>query len=335
MFNLEYPWLNPVILRLPPVLPDAVLIRGQAGVGKNALALALARGVLCEAAAKTSEGCGACAACHLFAAGTHPDFRKIEPTSEDEEPGADGAMTAGRGKRRMKLIPVPAIRDIVDFVGASPYRGTGKVIVISPAEAMNPSAANALLKMLEEPPSKTFFMLVCHQPHKLPATILSRCFQLPVRTPAIQQSLQWLRSRGGPRSELALSMGAYAPLAAAELLDDEAFWQARTDLVKSLGSPHADPLELAGWAERLEPPTVGCLLGMWAYDIVATQAGAVPRFHRDSEAQIARLAKITTPERVCQWNERVLDYARAAYHPLNRRLALEALFANYPGIASA
>ena len=337
MVELEYPWLAAAIRGLPAVLPSALLIRGQVGVGKNALASLLARSILCESGeTRPAGGCGACTACHLFAAGTHPDFRKVEPVSdEDDSVESSQSDATRRSKRRKYVIPVSAIRDLADLVGASAYRGMGKVVMISPAEAMNPNAANALLKMLEEPPAKSHFMLVSHQPQKLPATIVSRCFQLPMRAPAMQVALQWLRQKDARNSELALSMAAYAPLAAFGLLSDDAYWKARSELVQALAREPVDPFELAACAEQLEPAIVGNLLAMWIHDVLATQAGAGARFHCDNTRQIKRLAEQITAEQLCRWHDRVLEYVRAAYHPLNRRLALEALFTDYPGVAAS
>src|SRR5207237_1129040 len=105
--------------------------------------------------------------------GAHPDLRLIEPYTFDE----DGNAT------RVDTIAVDRIRELIDFTHLSTHRGRAKVAIIVPAEAMNPPAANALLKTLEEPPAQTYLLLVSHQPERLAPTIVSRCLRLAVPEP--------------------------------------------------------------------------------------------------------------------------------------------------------
>jgi DNA polymerase-3 subunit delta' len=335
----ETPWLVQALERLPTAFPSAVLIHGQAGLGKDRLAAQLAQSELCEGEHAVSEACGTCAACHLFIAGTHPDFRRLEPDSADTETGEGSAEStekseaSPRSKRKKVQIPVAAIRELLDLVSRTPYRARAKIILISPAEAMHPSAAIALLKMLEEPPPRTHFLLVSHQPHRLPATIISRCFRMPVLMPTADVSRQWLDGHShDKRAGLALAMSGYAPLAALKLLQDTEYWSARDNLMARLGDG-ADALELAVHAEQLEPSQVAELLAMWAFDMLAVQAGVPPRYHADHAAAVASMGKRVSGDAVALWHDRILEFARAAYHPLNRRLSLEALFAQYPGTA--
>lgn len=331
MLIKNIPWLSQTVKALPEVFPQATLIFGQVGLGKAALASELAQSVLCEGNHVLGGFCGACAACHLFNAGTHPDFRLLEPDSADNDSGDATTEAPVKFKRKKTQIPVSVIRDLLDLVSRTPYRGRAKVILISPAEAMHTSAANALLKMLEEPPSQTHFMLVSHQPHRLPTTIKSRCFRVPVAMPASELALQWLAQHADDkRAELALAMAGYAPIAALNLLEDAEFWEVRDKLVRRLGEG-GDVLELAAYAEPMEPNRVAGLLAMWVYDLLTSQVGAAPRYHGDQAAAISRIARKISAEAVCVWHDRVLDYGRAAFHPLNRRLSLESLFAHYPG----
>jgi DNA polymerase III subunit delta' len=329
------PWLSDLSGALPRTLPHAVLIRGQTGLGKLQLATALAHGALCEAeGAATGEPCGSCAACHLVSAGTHPDFRLLEPDSADDESDDAGAEAPAKAKRKKTQIPVAAVRALADFVSRTPYRGRAKTIVITPAEALHPSAANALLKMLEEPPPGTHFFLVSSQPHRLLATIVSRCFQLPVSAPAVDVALGWLAQQTEDgRARLALAMAGYAPLAAWRLLQDAEFWAVRDRLVQRLGAA-PQVFELTDLAEPVDPARVAGILGMWAYDMLAVRAGGKPRYHSDQAAAIVRAARGASGAEIALWQDRIVDFARAANHPLNRRLSLESLFGHYPGIGA-
>lgn len=326
MPDLDLPWLQSTLDRLPPSLPAALLLSGQKGLGKEALALGLAQARLCEGSPKVGQGCGECPSCHLFAAGNHPDFRLLTP---EEEAGEEGEAQPG-GKKASLYIRVPAVREIADLASVTAHRGVARVVVISPAESLYPNAANALLKILEEPPANMHFLLVSHEPHRLPKTILSRCFRLPVATPAADQTREWLRDKAGKRGDLALAMGAYAPVAAAALAQEEDFWERRRVLLDELWQEEGDPLALAQSAENLEPAMLADLLQMCCHDLLAARHGIPVRYHRDYEERIRILSQRWAPGEVAKWQDEVLQYARSAYHPLNRRLALEALFAALP-----
>jgi len=151
-------------------LAHALLLTGPRYTGKTTLALALARLLLC-ATPLAGLNCGKCHSCELSASGSHGDFRWLEPEGTS------------------KVIKIDQIRQVVEFIGRTASFGLRKVIVIAPAESMNISAANALLKVLEEPGSNTYLILVCHRPHGLPATVRSRCQFLRPPFPSRGQSL--------------------------------------------------------------------------------------------------------------------------------------------------
>jgi len=145
-------------------LPHALLLSGPAGTGKEEAALTLAQILNCQEAETTqppptadffSHRCGTCRSCRKITAGTHPDIRVIEP---------DGSH-----------IKIAQIRDLCNTLLAKPLEATHRVILIKEAGRMNREAANALLKVLEEPPAGTFFVLTTSQPSELLPTVLSRC----------------------------------------------------------------------------------------------------------------------------------------------------------------
>ena len=149
-------------------LPHALLIAGPRGMGKRTLALNFARALLCEAPRTDGLACGACASCGYVAAGQHPDFQLLELFEvEDDE------------IKPVTEIKIWRIRALTEWAFLSGHRGRAKVAVISPAEALNTEAANALLKTLEEPPPGTYLLLVAHQPGRVPPTLTSRCRRFP------------------------------------------------------------------------------------------------------------------------------------------------------------
>ncbi len=101
--------------------------------------------------------CEECRVCRAVNAGLHPDFITVEPA---------------------RSIKIDQIREIISLASLEPVAGRHRVVFIKEAEKMTPEAANAFLKVLEEPPPSTYFLLATSNPSALPATILSRCLYL-------------------------------------------------------------------------------------------------------------------------------------------------------------
>jgi len=323
--------------KLPETLPNALLIHGQNGIGKRELARTLAQILLCTGSAEPGQPCGQCGGCHLFEVGNHPDYRLLQPESEMEEGARAGSAKAGKGKKPSERIRVDEVRSLINLVTNVSHMGGAKVVVIAPAEALQSNASNALLKMLEEPNENTYFILVSNEPRRLFPTIRSRCFKLAVSPPSLNEATAWLNSRCANSAHVAeaLRLSSHAPLAALALSENDEFWSCRNELMSAFGESTPDPLRLAAGAERLEPEVVGRLLGMWVYDLLAAQAGGEIRYHADMESIIKKTAERVSGSDLCHWSDAVHEYTRAASHPLNKRLALEALFAGWPGTQQA
>jgi DNA polymerase-3 subunit delta' len=151
-------------------LHHAWLLAGPKGVGKASFARSASTRVLAEAAGPPIDLPGLeSPADHpmarLLAAGSHPDFRLLERL---ERP------TGGLARN----ISVDQVRSLGDLLAVTPSMSEWRAIVIDAADDLEASAANALLKMLEEPPAKTLFFLVSHAPGRLLPTIRSRCRRL-------------------------------------------------------------------------------------------------------------------------------------------------------------
>lgn len=209
-------------------LPHALLLQGQEGLGKRVFALRFARMLLCADAA--DEGaCGRCKNCHLVDAGNHPDLMRI---GVEEERSA---------------ITVDQIRAITDFLSLKPHTAAHKVVIVAPAELMNLNAANALLKLLEEPPASGVFLLVSSRPMRLPATVRSRCVPITFRPPPAALAQTWLATRLGRQDDMALIQAGGAPYLAAQLADSEmksTYAEVSRDL-ETLANSQGDPIRVA------------------------------------------------------------------------------------------
>ncbi|MES2624567.1 MAG: DNA polymerase III subunit delta' [Pseudomonadota bacterium] len=194
-------------------LGHAWLFSGHPGIGKKALAQHFAKYLLCVNPGATGP-CGTCDDCHLFSIGNHPDYSLVEPEK--------------------KLITVDQIRENISFAQNTSRRGGMKILLFVPAEAMNLNAANALLKLLEEPPKQTLLLLVSHQPGLLLATIKSRCLHLRCPLPPPAMAKVWLEQQGFTgQPEVALQLTGGAPLRALSLSDPGTV-MARMTLLESL-----------------------------------------------------------------------------------------------------
>jgi DNA polymerase-3 subunit delta' len=155
-------------------LHHAWLVGGPRGIGKATLAYRIARFVLAgrDLAARAAGGrlmlTGEGAADRLVIAQGHPDLNVV-----DRRAGDDGKVPA--------MIPVDLVRRLQGFFGSTAAMGGYRVAIVDAVDELNRSGANALLKILEEPPAASLFLIVSHAPGQLLPTILSRCRRLMLK----------------------------------------------------------------------------------------------------------------------------------------------------------
>ena len=136
----------------------AHIISGRDGVGKELLAVYLAKLILCHG--KESEHCGNCQSCNLTDDINHPDLSRLEVLPDK------------------KLIGISQIIDLRRKLYESSFLGKNKVAIIPDLEKISLDGLNAILKILEEPPENTYFLLTTIFLNQIPLTIQSRCFDI-------------------------------------------------------------------------------------------------------------------------------------------------------------
>ncbi len=229
-------------------LPASLLLYGKEGVGKKDLAFEFATAILCLQ--EMYPPCGGCPSClhmqdfrqkkeeelyfygedkrgkkvYLYLQGDHPDFVYLKPEKAE--------------------IKIDQIRGVKDFVYLRPVLSKRKVVLIEPADTMNPQAQNALLKVLEEPPEDTHFLLVAHRLQKLLPTVRSRSFLLEV--PPL--SKEELREKTGIQDPLILELSEGSLNMALKLKEDkELLSSAKAVLEGDVLTLYKKALEVEKW----------------------------------------------------------------------------------------
>ncbi len=310
-------------------LPHALLVYGKQGIGKVEFARALAQSLLCESP-DGGVACGQCHACGWYREGNHPDFRELLPEAMNEDDvDADAAVDLdAKEKKKSKEIKIEQIRDIADFMTLTTHRAGFRVLLVHPAEAMNPAAANALLKTLEEPPAHTVILLVTDRIGRLLATIKSRCQRLQVPSPDEATALLWLKQQGIAEAEIALAQAGGAPLDAITFADAD-YQAERKAFVQVLSDNNADHLAAAQAFEKSDLVNVITWLQTWVSDLALSRFTGEVRHHRDQKAALSRIATRLNLPALFRYESQLRQARRSVHHPLNARLLLEQLLISY------
>lgn len=328
-------------------LPHAWLLCGPRGIGKATLAYRFARFVLAGGGAgETDLLGGAPATLHMdpdhtvarqVAAGGHPDLLALQPGMAHPDNG-----------RPSREILVGHVRRAVHFCFMTPASADWRVVILDPADALTPNAANALLKVLEEPPARALILLVSHAPGALLPTIRSRCAQLAL-APLQRDSVAALLRKHLP--DLAdADVDALAGLAEGSLgraleLHGAGGLDLYRDLVSLLGDiPGIAPERLHAFGDRLGQGRDGesfrlCgeLLGWWLGRLVRAGAqGRAPGEVVPGEQEVmARLLARADLERWIElWEKTVRLFARAERSHFDRKQVILTAFLEMETVAA-
>jgi len=337
----------------------AWLIHGLAGIGKTQFAQAAAASLLCEAP-QDGLACGACPACTWVASGNHPDLRRIRPDAlavqEDDDShqasnasaetsaqthteSSAGSSTGTTKRAPSREIRIEQIRALQDWFNTTTHRNGWRVALLYPAQSLNLVAANALLKVLEEPPAHTLFLLVADAPDRLLPTLVSRCRRLPLAAPDAALARHWLTEQGVAQPADWLAAAGGAPLAALALAHSRA--QACPDWLQRFAALLAPArLSASARAEAAPAPDLADLVEALAktpapewldnlqrlfVDVMLLATGSPGRYFPAIAAPlavIAQRARATALADTAQWLAR---QRAVAQHPLAAKLFIQSV----------
>ena len=216
-------------------LPHAMMLCGAQGSGKMALALAFANFLLCRNHTQGDEACEVCPQCKMLKKWEHPDLHFSFPTiklpsmGSDHKPVSDDFirewhemlesgpyfsmdqwMTAIGAENQQAIITAGESDDLVRKLSLKSSQGGYKISIIWLPERMNIECANKLLKLIEEPPQGTIFIMVCEEPDKLLETIRSRTQRIDVRRISSESIAVALQQKHGLGAESSMRLARLA-----------------------------------------------------------------------------------------------------------------------------
>jgi DNA polymerase-3 subunit delta' len=293
-------------------LAHAYLFHGREGIGKKAVAMAFAQAILCDR--KQADACHTCLSCKKTGHGNHPDLINI---------AAEGAF-----------IKIQAIKDLLHMIAFRPLEGGKRLFVIDEADRMNQTAANALLKTLEEPSPANILVLVTSKPYTLPRTILSRCQQLrfsPLRQETVAAYLENKESLDGETAGM-IAAAAEGSIQRALQLKEDDYLADRKALLAHLAADHfRDPLQRLSLLRYLGndkkdiPEKLSILLSCYRDALLRKelQEDQTPEAGSDNDSFLA-ITRLNTADILFNL-QTVSASIRALEHNANKQLTLEAM----------
>lgn len=304
-------------------MSHAMIFHGAAGLGKSILARQIAHWLLCEKPLP-EKACGFCKSCQLIEAGSHPDILSITP----EESG--------------KAIKVDQIRELITKMALTSHNQGYRVIIISPADALNINASNSLLKTLEEPPENTVLILITDKLSKLMPTIRSRAQLVRFNAPTFEVSLAWLADKGidARNAEALLTLCSGAPLAALDMANENGL-QLRSALFndwQDLSTGQSDALESAAmWLKegiKVKGNIPLIWMESWIADIIRSLQGANTEnlVNQDFAQNLQKMAGQVDLKSVYGLLDRLNDTLRVTATSANPLMLIEGLLLHWAGL---
>ena len=325
-------------------LPHALLFHGPEGVGKDAMALELAKHINCS-----HPPCHTCPSCLKISRGQHPDVLLVLPVPSSLKPDEIGSLIQEKSQQpygtiaftKPSSISIKAVRELQKILSYAPFEGKRKVAILSDADKMTLDAANAFLKTLEEPPPETLIILTTAKIHALLQTVLSRCQKLrfdPLSDEEIEKALIDHLHAAPLTARLAsrLAIGNYGM--AREFIEEDISTrrQEALDVLKSGAS--GGPAQAIEMTESLlhrfnidELKSVLNLSLLWLRDLLSLSenrdAKAIANIDRLDE--LNEWSRTYPPSEIHKWIEGIKETLNLIDRNVNQQLALTNLMLSF------
>lgn len=316
-------------------IPGAMLFAGEEGVGKKLFALEIAKALNCRTP-RGAEGCGSCPSCKRISKFNYPqssesdDWKGIIWTDHPDV----GMVTAPK-----RVLLVDQMRAIEREANFRPYEGTARVFLIDDADKLNDASANALLKVLEEPPHTSHIVLLTARPAMLLATIRSRCQMLrfsPLAASEIETHLLQNKIAGTAEAHIR-ARAARGSLGRAVDQDFQEFTSQRAAMIKVLEALAAgdDGIQLLHSSEELNAAPVKdefesrldiletLIRDAW---MLSLRAPAESIVNHDLLPQLERISKRLDGRHPAGWISQIEEMREQLIVNINRKAATDALF---------
>ena len=310
------------------------LIEAPEGTGLLEFCVSVSRLLLCnEPEQEAGKWCGKCQSCKLFTAGSHPDFHLLT-TEKDAIEGGSVIISeysnryqdiTEREKRAKpaKVIAVEQVRRLIDNFSTHTHIALRRVVLLYPADRLNRNAANALLKLLEEPPDNSVFLVATSEPFRLPKTVISRCVHLRLPCPDHAEAEVWLEKHMSPSdSKTAFALAGGAPLKAKSIFES-GLVKSRLEMLQGVQNvfPSTLPaLECAKSLSSLEfEDTLRWLQGFITEIIKWKETNQPPWWNVENVVNPNQLSTV----KLFKIYDKITDYRRISRGNINELLALE------------
>jgi len=326
MMDSIYPWFKDAwtAIHKNEKLPHALIFKGKEGIGKYDFANTFAKSYLCQSPISNHFPCEACSSCEWFP-DSHPDFKHIAPIDSDDD------ESSKRKTVRKKNIAIHQIRELSEYLELSAHQETGRrIVLIEPADSLNQAASNALLKILEEPPENTLFILVTSQAQKLIATIRSRCQLLELRGPSLDEARVFLDGQKIAYEKSLLSFTGGSPFNAMKELENQSERIVITQLLSQGHKVDITKINYSILTQGLDW-TVN-MIQKWAFDLLLSFHTQQSYYFKAEEARIDSQAKQLNLDALLLFVNELNELKKIASHPVNQELQLQNIFIKYKQI---
>lgn len=311
----NYFWLDEVqekLLKNHDLISHAFLFYGKEKVTNNKFATVFCEALLCSKKDATGS-CGVCKSCTWMSSQSHPDYFSVDVEGNDTNE---------------KLIPVSVIRELKSFFELSPHQiGGKKIALINKADRLTRQAANALLKILEEPPASCVIILSTDEPYLILPTVKSRCQLIKLPQPSPEQSIEYLNQNNYKLDDGAIEYFNSSPITA---IDQHGSYKKVIEITKVLsqGKDIDTRLVKIDWLDYGLDWSVN-VIQKWCYDLFSYKLTNEAHYFPSKSVIFDKLASDLNLSKILTLLKRLNEVKIYASKPVNKEINLELIVIEY------